>query len=99
MMLAWLGDIKGFKLQKGYFYETVDKTTGEIRSVVPAQRLRLTRKPEAWEKTSTLQVLIIPTGDKTAIRFHQENLSSAEKREEMREFWQRALGELAKLLS
>ena len=48
-------------------------------------------------RTSTVQIYLAPSGEKTSIRFQQEQLSSLEERELMRDHWRRVLTELSKL--
>ena len=44
-----------------------------------------------------MQIYLAPSGEKTSIRFQQEQLSSLEERELMRDHWRRVLTELSKL--
>lgn len=88
----WLGDgIRSFKLEKGLAYQTQDGTVGEIRSVAPTERLRLTWHPAHWETSSTLQLYFLAKGDKTALRFHHEKLADSKHRSEMKAHWQDVL--------
>ena len=59
--------------------------------------MRLTWQPPHFSTPSTLQVSLIPSGNKTALRFHQEKLPSAEAREQMRAHWRDVLQKLAEL--
>ena len=97
-MKLWLGDILGLKWEKGERYTTKDETEGEIHVISPGSHLRITWWPKNWDKASTIQIRIIPNGEKTTISFHQENLPGANEREEMRERWENVLDELNKLL-
>jgi uncharacterized protein YndB with AHSA1/START domain len=94
----WLGDVSGLKWEKGEMYTTKDETEGEIRVINPGSHLRITWWPKNWEKASTIQIRVIPNGEKTTISFHQENLAGADEREEMRQRWENVLDELKKLL-
>lgn len=80
----WLGDGVRLPLEKGDTYETADGTAGEIRSVRPRDRVRLTWRPPDRAQEATLQFALreAPTG--CAIGFHAEHLVSAEDREAMR---------------
>lgn len=93
----WLGETPGLRWEKGEKYQTRAGARGEIRVVNPGGHLRLTWQPEGWEKASTLQVRVIPNGEKTTISFHQEHLKNAVVREQMRARWKSALDELGKL--
>lgn len=94
----WLGDISGLKWKKGETYTTQNGTEGEIRVINPGSHLRITWWPKDWDKASTIQIRVIPNGEKTTISFHQENLKGAQEREEMRLRWEKVLGELKKIL-
>jgi len=84
----WLGPGVDLPREKGEAYETANGTTGEIRSYVEADRVRLTWQPKDWDHSSTVQVRLSGTGAKTTLRFHQEWLSGAEEREEQRTYWE-----------
>ena len=83
--------------QKHGAYKTAEGTRGEIRSFTPGKHVRLTWQPPHFPIPSTLQVSLIPSGAKTALRFHQEKLPSAEAREQMRAHWRDVLQKLAEL--
>jgi uncharacterized protein YndB with AHSA1/START domain len=83
----WLGEVPELKLGKGHRYNTADGTCGEIRSVAEGKRLRLTWQPSDWEQPSTLQIYLMPAGNSTSVRFHQEKLTGPEQREQMRRHW------------
>ena len=95
---AWLGPVEGMDFHKGAEYRTLDGRSGEIRSCAPGQRMRLTWSHPQLTRPSTLQVTLVPSGERTSVRFHQERLSSLEERELMREHWRHALEELQGLL-
>jgi uncharacterized protein YndB with AHSA1/START domain len=90
----WLGECTKINLQPGQKFRT-KMGEGEIRIVKPLQQLRLAWKKEGWDKTSTIQVRIIPKENtKTTISFHQENLSDQNVREEMQQYWERILKQI-----
>ena len=91
---VWLGHVEKLEFRKGAEYRTDDGRTGEVRSCVPGQRVRLTWSHPDLARPSTLQVTLVPSGDRTSVRFHQERLGNAEERELMREHWRRALDDL-----
>lgn len=65
-----------------------------MRGYRPLDRIRVTHG------TTTVQVALRPTadGDRTALRFHQEHLASAEERERRRAHWNRVMDEVAAAL-
>lgn len=94
---AWLGAVAGFEPSPGHRYETADGTTGEVRTVKPGERLRLTWQPSGREAATTLQLtLACPRNDasKTTLRFHHERLAGAAEREAMRDRWRAVLDRL-----
>jgi uncharacterized protein YndB with AHSA1/START domain len=95
---AWLGDVPGLAFTRGERYSTADGASGEIRSVTPGRRIRLTWQPFGWPKPSTLQLTIVPSTEKSAISFHQEKLVDEKQREEMRHHWKQVLGKLEELI-
>lgn len=95
----WLGTADGIEFRKGERYRTSEGASGEVRSVAPGERVRLTWASPALAHPSTLQVTILPSGEKASVRFHQERLSSLEERERMRKHWRGVLQELSRLLN
>lgn len=97
---VWLGEgLQELDLSVGAEYETAESTIGEIRSVNPAEKLRLTWQPAGWENSTTLQLYLEAKEDKTALRFHQEKLTGLEQRKQMKAHWQRILKEITKQVS
>jgi uncharacterized protein YndB with AHSA1/START domain len=95
----WLEKGSNLQLRPGYRYETKTGAAGEVRIVKPLQQLRLTWHKAEWQKASTVQVRIIANGsDKTTISFHQEQLSDAAVREEMKQHWEDVLKTIAERL-
>lgn len=98
---VWLGDVEAFDPTPGHRYETAGGTTGEVRTVAPGERLRLTWQPDGREASTTLQLsLACPRNDatRTTLRFHHEKLADADEREAQRERWRVALERLAGLV-
>jgi uncharacterized protein YndB with AHSA1/START domain len=93
----WLGVEDPLKLEKGTPYRATDGATGEIRTVTPGSRIRLTWRPVGGDKVSTIQLSVLPSGSKTVIAFHHENLSSFKEREKMRRHWNVVLGKLSEV--
>ena len=94
---AWLGTTAGLKFEKGEKYQTSEGTWGEVRSVVPWQKVRLTWSSTALARQSTVQVTLVASGDKTSVRFHQEGLSGLEERDLMRSHWRAVLESLLEM--
>ncbi len=97
-MAAWLGQAAELKFVKGAAYQLTDGTQGEIRVFKPDSHLRMTWHPLGWERASTLQVRVIPQGDRSVVAFHQEHLSGPVEREERRAHFASALDELERII-
>lgn len=100
-LACWLGPGAELPSTVGEAYAAHDGTTGELRSLRPHDRVRLTHQPPGQEHATTVQVALTPpasgpTG--TTIRFHQERLTSAEERERQRAHWQGVVEDLIRLL-
>ena len=83
----WLGKVSKLNLTKGTKYRLPGGIEGEIRVYSPGSHLRITWHPPGWQRSSTIQVRVIPKGDRTVIVFHQEHLPGAKEREERRLFY------------
>lgn len=96
---VWLGNGADLHLSQGESYELADGATGEVRVLAPDSHLRITWLPKGvgWPGPSTIQVRVLPNGEKTVIAFHQEHLPGPEAREERRAFFDAALDELERI--
>lgn len=90
----WLGRSADLNLEEGAAYQLADGTAGELRVVAPESHLRLTWQPVDWPRASTLQVRVVPKGERTVIAFHQEHLPNSRSREERRRFFHAVLDQL-----
>jgi hypothetical protein len=63
------------------------------------ERIRVTYQPKDWAKPSTLQLYFEPSGNKTALTFHQEKLPSLKHRTVMKKHWQVVLTKLSRKLT
>ena len=101
LLPIWLDTAPGLQLVPGTRYTTASGTTGEIRTIKPGQRVRLTWRPTGWKRHSTLQLTVTPRRSTrgTCISFHQEHLPDVQAREAMRRHWREVLTRLASLLT
>lgn len=90
----WLGKADSLEFAKGEKYTADDGASGEVRVFRAGSHLRVTRQPGGWPRASTLQVRVIPSGQKTVISFHEEHLPGAAEREERRAHYAAALDAL-----
>ena len=93
----WLGDIG--HIEEGLEYRLDDGTSGRIRVFSPLSHIRLSYKPPGWERSSTIQVRVIPKKDKTVIAFHQEHLPGVKEREDRKKFFQNVLWEFENIFT
>lgn len=90
-MQIWLGPVSNLEFTKGAKYKGDDGVEGEVRVYKPDSHLRITWHPEGWARPSTIQIRVIPNGDKCVIAFHQEHLPGGKEREERREYFKTVL--------
>jgi len=98
-LAVWLGEEAEIPDEVGGPYRTADGAEGELRSLRPLDRLRLTWQPPGREgRPTTVQLVVQPAATGTSVRFHQEHLADADERERQRDHWKAALDRLAPLL-
>ena len=66
--------------------------------VIPDLRITWLPKGRGWPRPSTIQVRVVPKGDKTTVVFHEEHLPGPDEREERRAFFKGALDELERII-
>ncbi|MFI6642759.1 SRPBCC domain-containing protein [Streptomyces sp. NPDC050504] len=93
-LALWLGPGAAPALERGAPYRTADGVTGEVRGYRPEERIRATHG------STTFQLALVPSADgaRTALRFHEEHLTSAQEREERRAHWRRVMERVAEAL-
>lgn len=90
----WLGATGALPQEKGESYRLDDGTSGEIRSIRPGRRLRLTVQRPGEEAATTLQLTIQAKGDRSVVALHHERLPDEAARAEMKTHWTSVLDEL-----
>jgi uncharacterized protein YndB with AHSA1/START domain len=78
----------------GDAYVTADGTRGELRSLRPLDRVRLTWQPPDRDLPATLQVALVGSPSGCSVRFHLEQLADADDRERMRAHLRAVLDQL-----
>lgn len=96
---TWFGNDPDLKLEKEASFVTGDGTIGRIVSLQEGTLLRLRWQPRGWDEISTLQLRIIPAGEKATISIHHERLSSAEQRKQMQQHWSQVLDTINDIIS
>ena len=94
----WLGDVSS-PLTKGACYRTREGISGEVRSIRPLERLRLTWQPERRAAPAIVQVVVAPSPRGCSVRFHTDHLASEDEREAMRTHWREVLDRLDSALA
>jgi len=86
-LAVWLGHDLNTPLKVADKYRTADGTQGEIRSLRPKDRIRLTWQPPDRPDDATVQIAVTPAATGCTIRFHTERLYDGNEREHMRAHW------------
>ncbi len=94
----WLGDTDDLQWTRGARYRLADGGVGEVRVVAEGSHLRLTWQPGPWPRPSTIQVRVIPKGERAVITFHQEHLPGPAERVERRAHFAAALDGIVQAL-
>jgi uncharacterized protein YndB with AHSA1/START domain len=89
----WLGEVPE-PLAAGASYVTADGTQGQVRSLHPGDRLRMTWQPPERETPATIQVTVRRAPRGTTLRFHTDRLADEAERIRFRERWRAALEEI-----
>ena len=97
-LAVWLGEGAALPAGRGETYRTADGIEGELRSLRPLDRVRLTWRPPSRDEDTTLQIALSPAARGTTVRFHHDRLADADERERMREHWRATLDRLEALL-
>jgi uncharacterized protein YndB with AHSA1/START domain len=92
----WLGETDVKDYSRGARYALPGGGSGEVRVFHPESHLRITWQPGDWPRASTIQLRVIPKGERCVIAFHQEHLPDGEARLQQREFF---IGVLEKVRS
>jgi uncharacterized protein YndB with AHSA1/START domain len=95
---AWLAPGARLGVAKGDPYRADDGTTGELRSLRPHDRVRLTFRPAGRTGDTIVQVVVREAASGTSVRLHQERLADADERERMRDHWASAIERLSAVL-
>lgn len=94
----WLKPVPPFVLSRLREFRTRDGAIGIVRVLRPPHHLRITWQPRRWNRASTVQIRVVPTGKgKTSLRFHQEQIPNAAEREKMRKRWKDVLARFGEI--
>jgi len=92
---AWLKPLSGFKLEKGFTYETEGGVYGQVRTFKSPERLRMTWQESDGDKAMVVQLYVHkrPNG-KSAIWIVHEKIRDGREKNRLRAHWKMALEEL-----
>lgn len=95
-MRAWLRPFSPFPWKPGQSFEVDGGVFGEIRTLKPGVRARLTWQEAHWEKPSVVQIHVVPRkGEKCMLVIQHERIPSASLKGKLRDQWKRALAALS----
>ena len=86
-LATWLGGGIETPLEVAQQYRTDADVRGEIRSLRPYDRIRLTWQPPERADHATIQIALTATKTGCTLRIHTERLIDADEREQMRSHW------------
>ena len=95
-MATWLRPFSPFPWKPGQGFEVDGGVFGEIRTLKPGARARLTWQEAHWEKPSVVQIHLLPRkGEKCVMVITHERIPSASLKGKLREQWKQALAALS----
>jgi len=86
-LAIWLKPLSKFKLKAGAHFESEGGIFGEIRTMKAGLRIRIKWQNENWDKSTVVQVFLVPKGPKTILVFYHEKLVNGRLRTEIRDHW------------
>jgi activator of HSP90 ATPase len=99
IVVEWIGMIDQSELVLNRAFRTKEGIEGKITTLITGSHVRLKWKLPEWQTFSTLQVRIIPSGEKTTISFHQDHLTDEKVRKHMKSFWLKVLDKMGEQIS
>jgi len=98
-MVKWLRPFSTFPWKAGQCFEVDGGIFGEIRTLKPGVRARLTWQEAHWEKPSVIQINLVPQkGEKCVLVIHHEKIPSVSLKSKLRNQWKEALSSLKEAL-
>jgi uncharacterized protein YndB with AHSA1/START domain len=91
----WLGPGARLPARPGEPYRTDAGAEGELRSLRPYDRVRLTLGSTVVQVTVSPAPSAAGAGERTVLRFHQDHMSGAPERERRRAHWRAVMDEVA----
>ncbi len=92
----WLKPLSPLQLKPGEVYEVDGGIFGEVRTVKPGARIRLTWQDGEWEKHTVVQVSVYPRSEqKTMLVIQHDGLQTAKLKSDLRVYWRKIINEAA----
>ncbi|OQW48897.1 MAG: hypothetical protein A4S09_13090 [Proteobacteria bacterium SG_bin7] len=89
---AWLKPIGKFSLKPNSAFEIAGEIFGDVRTVVPPKRIRLSWQDLDWEKKTYLEIHVVGRPNKGSILvFSHDGLKTSAHKEKMRKYWRAAV--------
>lgn len=99
-ILFWLGPMSEFKILIGSNYEIEGGIYGELRSIKAPDRLRLSWIDIDWPKPSSIQILLVKRNPKkTMFVISQDNIPTAQAKQNLRSRWRNIVDNLESQIS
>lgn len=92
---SWLDSNADIPFEKSNSYTTRSGITIQVTSVTTGKVIRMKWQQAPDTNTSTLQIRVIPSKEKTIIAFHHEWLKDGEERLKMNDYWKRVLDKIS----
>jgi uncharacterized protein YndB with AHSA1/START domain len=92
----WLRPLSAVRVRPKTFFETKDGFFGEIRTVTPNRKLRMSWKDPLWEKPTVVEAILVPKpGKKCILAFNHTGIPDERARETLRARWREAADQIA----
>jgi uncharacterized protein YndB with AHSA1/START domain len=95
----WLKPLSDFHLEPGATFESEGGVFGEVRTMKPGDRIRMTWQESDWEKPTTVQIILVARKNKKCIiGFQHEKIKDARLKSRLRDHWKNVLMELREFI-
>jgi uncharacterized protein YndB with AHSA1/START domain len=92
----WLRPLSPVRLAPKSSFETKDGYFGEIRTLAPNRKIRMSWQDPSWEKPTVLEVFLVPRpGKKSILAFSHTGIPDDKTREIIRARWRGAADRIA----
>lgn len=97
-LALWLNPLERLALKPGGVYEVPEGAYGQVRTIKPGKRIRLSWQEAHWRKASFVQVYVLPRAKgKSMVVISHDSLATAEIKAVVKERWRKAVDRLCEL--